>query len=210
MKKNIAPLVCGIIGTFFGLIGGFFWVSCADFWGTMNEVAEVGRAETIWMVLFIVFGLGGPVIGLIGSILAFGFKRAGGVLLLFAMLFCIGHIVVTMLYTEGMFTFVGEMFTIFALILFLVAVCFGFRKAPKEAPAPQQPYYGQPPYTPPYYGQPPYGIPQQPYYGQPPYGGQPRPQQGTQPQQGMQSQQGTQPQQGAQPQQGEHNEDGRR
>ena len=64
-KKNIAPLICGIIGTVFGLVGGFLWVACSD-------CAYYGLPlDTIWLLLFILFGLGGPVLGLIGSILAF-------------------------------------------------------------------------------------------------------------------------------------------
>lgn len=197
-KKNIAPLICGIIGTVFGLVGGFLWVACADcIHGLDAALSGDTGGNMVWTVLFILFGLVGPVLGLIGAILAFGYKRAGGALLLVALLFCIGHIVVTVIYTgAGFFTnFVMETCTIFALILYLVATCFGFRKAPAAQPqgippVPQQPYYGygqQPPYgqygqQPPYYGQPqppytpqqpPYAPPQQPQYGQPQ---QPKPQ----------------------------------
>ena len=206
-KKNIAPLICGIIGTVFGLVGGFLWVACADcIHGLDAALSGDTGGNMVWTVLFILFGLVGPVLGLIGAILAFGYKRAGGALLLVALLFCIGHIVVTVIYTgAGFFTnFVMEACTIFALILYLVATCFGFRKAPAAQPqgippVPQQPYYGygqQPPYgqygqQPPYYGQPqppytpqqppyappqqpPYAPPQQPQFGQPQ---QPKPQQ---------------------------------
>ena len=171
-KKNIAPLICGIIGTVFGLVGGFLWVACSD-------CAYYGLPlDTIWLLLFILFGLGGPVLGLIGSILAFGYKRAGGALLLIALLFCIGHIAATVAFMAELglgFSFWLEIFTIFALILYLVATCFGFRKAPAADAAaqripytpPQQPYGQYPPYNP-------YGQPQQPYYRQqPPQGGQP-------------------------------------
>ena len=171
-KKNIAPLICGIIGTVFGLVGGFLWVACSD-------CAYYGLPlDTIWLLLFILFGLGGPVLGLIGSILAFGYKRAGGALLLIALLFCIGHIAATVAFMAELglgFSFWLEIFTIFALILYLVATCFGFRKAPAASAAgqripytpPQQPYGQYPPYNP-------YGQPQQPYYRQqPPQGGQP-------------------------------------
>lgn len=183
-KKNIAPLICGIIGTVFGLVGGFLWVACADcIHGLDAALSGDTGGNMVWTVLFILFGLVGPVLGLIGAILAFGYKRAGGALLLVALLFCIGHIVVTVIYTgAGFFTnFVMETCTIFALILYLVATCFGFRKAPAAQPqgippVPQQPYYGygqqppyygqpQPPYTP---QQPPYAPPQQPQYGQQP------------------------------------------
>lgn len=198
-KKNIAPLICGIIGTVFGLVGGFLWVACADcIHGLDAALSGDTGGNMVWTVLFILFGLVGPVLGLIGAILAFGYKCAGGALLLVALLFCIGHIVVTVIYTgAGFFTnFVMETCTIFALILYLVATCFGFRKAPAAQPqgippVPQQPYYGygqQPPYgqygqQPPYYGQPqppytpqqpPYAPPQQPQFGQPQ---QPKPQQ---------------------------------
>ena len=196
-KKNIAPLICGIIGTVFGLVGGFLWVACADcLHGLDAALSGDTGGNTVWTVLFILFGLVGPVLGLIGAILAFGYKRAGGALLLVALLFCIGHIVVTVIYTGAGFfaNFVMEMCTIFALILYLVATCFGFRKAPAAQPqgippVPQPPYYGygqQPPYygqQPPYYGQPqppytpqqpPYAPPQQPQFGQPQ---QPKPQQ---------------------------------
>lgn len=183
-KKNIAPLICGIIGTVFGLVGGFLWVACSD-------CAYYGLPlDTIWLLLFILFGLGGPVLGLIGSILAFGYKRAGGALLLIALLFCIGHIAATVAFMAELglgFSFWLEIFTIFALILYLVATCFGFRKAPAAGAAaqripytpPQQPYGQYPPYNP--YGQPYYG--QQPPQGGQPYGMPPvPPQQGVGPQ----------------------------
>lgn len=194
-KKNIAPLICGIIGTVFGLVGGFLWVACSD-------CAYYGLPlDTIWLLLFILFGLGGPVLGLIGSILAFGYKRAGGALLLIALLFCIGHIAATVAFMAELglgFSFWLEIFTIFALILYLVATCFGFRKAPAASAAgqripytpPQQPYGQYPPYNP-------YGQPQQPYYRQqPPQGGQPYGMPPVPPQYGQQPPQGGQPQYG--------------
>ena len=116
-KKNIAPLICGIIGTVFGLVGGFLWVACADcIHGLDAALSGDTGGNMVWTVLFILFGLVGPVLGLIGAILAFGYKRAGGALLLVALLFCIGHIVVTVIYTgAGFFTnFVMETCTIFA------------------------------------------------------------------------------------------------
>lgn len=193
-KKNIAPLICGIIGTVFGLVGGFLWVACSD-------CAYYGLPlDTIWLLLFILFGLGGPVLGLIGSILAFGYKRAGGALLLIALLFCIGHIAATVAFMAELglgFSFWLEIFTIFALILYLVATCFGFRKAPAADAAaqripytpPQQPYGQYPPYNP-------YGQPQQPYYRQqPPQGGQPYGMPPVPPQQGVGPQAPVPPQQ---------------
>ena len=182
-KKNVAPLVCGILGTIAGLIGGLLWVACAD---CLNDIS-MGQ-NTMWLALFIVFGLVGPVLGLIGGILAFGFKKAGGVLLLFATLFAIGHIVTTVYAMEGMFVATGEIATIIALLMFFIAMCCGFRSAPGANSAqPQQPYYGQyPQQGQPYYGQQPgqpyygqqpgqpyygqYQQPGQPYYGQPYYG----------------------------------------
>ena len=138
--------------------------------------------------------------GLIGSILAFGYKRAGGALLLIALLFCIGHIAATVAFMAELglgFSFWLEIFTIFALILYLVATCFGFRKAPVADAAaqripytpPQQPYGQYPPYNP-------YGQPQQPYYRQqPPQGGQPYGMPPVPPQQGVGPQAPVPPQQ---------------
>lgn len=122
MKKNTAALVLAILGAISGLIGGILWTACAD--TCSGLVAEAG----LYIIGFVVLGIGGAVIALIGGIQAFGFKKSGFVLTLIGLIFQIGQLIFACVFLGG-FSFILNLWTILSIILLLVAVILAHRKA---------------------------------------------------------------------------------
>ena len=126
--KNTGAFVCGLIGAIFGLIGGILWTACADF---LNSAASAVGADTgnttIYLVCFIVLGIGGAVLALIGSIQAFHFKKGGLALTLLGLLFQVGLVVADCIGVGG-FSFLLNLPTLVAVILLLVATILAAKK----------------------------------------------------------------------------------
>lgn len=114
MKKNTASLVLAIIGAICGLIGGIMWATCAD------ACANIVGSSTLYTVLFLVFGIGGAVISLIGGIKAFTYQKGRFGLSLFGWLLQVANLIVQCVFAEG-FSFVLSLWTLLAIILLLVA-----------------------------------------------------------------------------------------
>lgn len=133
MKKNTAGFVLALIGAIFGLIGGILWTACADAVnGVSSSVGGSGNESTIYMVCFIILGIGGAVISLIGGIQAFGYKKGGLVLTIVGLLFQIGMLIASCVYVGG-FSFLLNVCTIIALILLAVALIFIVKNKPVAA-----------------------------------------------------------------------------
>ena len=122
--KNTACFVCALIAAIFGLIGGILWSACA------SACAEMGADDgTLYLIGFIILGIGGSVVALIGGIQAYGFKKAGFPLVLVGLLLQVGQLILACVAVEG-FSFVLNLCTIVSIILLIVAVVFARRKEP--------------------------------------------------------------------------------
>lgn len=121
MKKNTAALVLAIIGAICGIIGAIMWTACAD------ACANIVGSSTIYTVGFIVLGLGGAVLSLIGGIQAYGFKKGGFGFSLVGFLFQVGNLILQCVFAEG-FSFVLSLWTIIAILLLLIETIMSKRK----------------------------------------------------------------------------------
>ena len=77
---------------------------------------------------YIILGIGGAVLALVGGIRAFGYKKGGFVLVLLGLLFQIGMLITACVAVEG-FSFLLNLCTIVAIILLVIATVFAHRKA---------------------------------------------------------------------------------
>lgn len=125
MKKNTAAFVLALIGAIFGLIGGIVWAALADF------TNAVGGTATVYLVCFIVLGIGGAIIALIGGILAFGYKKGGFGATLFGFLMQVGMLVAACVAVKG-FSFLMNLCTLVAIILLLIAVILAHKQPKSE------------------------------------------------------------------------------
>lgn len=123
MKKNTASLVLAIIGAVFGLIGGILWAACAD---AAAELLDDG-GSIIYMVCYIVFGIGGAVLSLVGGIQSYNHKKGGLVCSVLGFLFQIAVLIASCVHVGG-FSFLLELCTLVAIILLLVQVIMAARK----------------------------------------------------------------------------------
>ncbi len=124
MKKNTASLVLAIIGAIFGIIGAVMWTACAD------ACANIVGSSTAYTIGFIVLGLGGSVISLIGGIQAYGFKKSGFALSLVGFLMQVGHLVLQCVFAGG-FSFILSLWTILAIVLLLIETILS-KKQPND------------------------------------------------------------------------------
>lgn len=124
MKKNTASLVLAIFGAIFGIIGGLMWTACAD---TCADIVGGGTGYTIG---FLVLGIGGAVLSLIGGIQAYGNKSGKMGLSVTGLLCQIANIVLQCVFLGG-FSFILSLWSILAAILLLLATVFAARK-PQE------------------------------------------------------------------------------
>ncbi len=125
MKKNTAAFVLALIGAILGLIGGILWTACAD------AVNSVGGDGTVYLVCFIILGMGGAVLALVGGIQAFGFKKGAFALTFLGLLFQVGMLIAACVAVEG-FSFVLNLCTILSIILLVIAVVFARKKPTAE------------------------------------------------------------------------------
>lgn len=122
MKKNIAALVLAILGAVAGVIGGIMWAACAD---TCADAVGTSIGYTIG---FIVLGIGGAVVALVGGIQAFTYKGGRVALSVVGLVMQVGALVLQCVFIEG-FAFVLSMWTLIAIILLLVETILAARKA---------------------------------------------------------------------------------
>ncbi|MDE5896869.1 MAG: hypothetical protein K2H43_03540 [Clostridia bacterium] len=122
MKKNTVALVLAIIGAVFGVLGGIMWAACAEACADVSGGASIG-----YMVGFILLGIGGAVVSLIGGIQAFSYKKAGLPLSIVGLVCQVVNLVLECVFVEG-FSFVLSMWTIFSVILLAVATVFAAKK----------------------------------------------------------------------------------
>lgn len=123
--KNTGSFVCSLIGAIFGLIGGILWTACAD------AVNTIAGNSTLYLILFIVLGIGGAVLALVGGIQALHFKKGGLALTLFGLLFQIGLVIAACVYVGG-FSFLLTLPTLVAVILLLVGTILAAKKPPVQ------------------------------------------------------------------------------
>ena len=119
-RKNGTALAAAIIATPVGLAGGVYWAL----------LSNVYHPQGGWYILgFILLGMVGPLLGLMGGMLAFGWHRSGWVLLALACV-CAAALVPLSCVYAGEFRVVGEVFPI------ICAADFGAcRRARLRAPA---------------------------------------------------------------------------
>lgn len=128
MKKNTAALVLAIIGAVFGLIGGILWTACADLVGSVESAATGSNGNSaVYLACFIILGIGGAVLALVGGIQAFGYRKGGFVLTLIGLLFQVGQLIAACVAVEG-FSFLLNLCTLVSIILLVVAVIFAHKK----------------------------------------------------------------------------------
>lgn len=126
--KNTGAFVCGLIGAIFGLIGGILWTACADVLNTaVSAAGGDGGSMTVYLVCFIILGIGGAVLALIGGIQAFHFKKGGFLCTLLGLLFQVGHLIANCVGVGG-FSFLLNICTIVSIILLLVATILACKK----------------------------------------------------------------------------------
>lgn len=131
MKKNVAALVLAIFGAVFGLIGGILWSACANFVSELQQATDGGNSGTIYLVCFIVLGIGGAVLALVGGIQAYNYKKGALVLTLIGLLFEVGCLIASCVSISG-FSFVLSLCTIVSIILLIVAVVFAAKKPTEQ------------------------------------------------------------------------------
>lgn len=134
MKKNTAAFVCGLIGAIFGLLGGILCSACTGLLAAVEDVANEisgasGNTTLPYLIAFIVLGIGGSVIALIGAIQAFGYKKAGFPLCLVGLLLQVGTLVTGFVGYGVAELYVG-LGTLVAVVLLIVATVFSRRKEP--------------------------------------------------------------------------------
>lgn len=124
MKKNIAALVLGIIGAVCGVIGGIVWAACAD---SCAGMVIGGGAATIYLVGFILLGIGGAVFSLVGCIQAFAFKGGRLALSIVGLLMETACLILECLFIRG-FAFGLSLWTLLAIVLLLIETVFAAKK----------------------------------------------------------------------------------
>lgn len=125
MKKNVVAFVLALVGAIFGLIGGILWTACADTCATI--VGEAGP----YIAGFVILGMGGAVLALVGGIQAFGYRKGGFVLTLSGLILQVGQLILACVFTEG-FIFVLNLWTMLSIVLLVVAVIFAHKKKPAD------------------------------------------------------------------------------
>ena len=120
--KNTAAFVLALIGAIFGAIGGIMWTTCAD--TCADIVAEAGP----YIAGFVILGIGGAILGLIGGIQAYGGKKGGFLLTLLGGIFQVGQLILACVFL-GEFNFGLNVCTLVAIILFVIALIFIRKKA---------------------------------------------------------------------------------
>lgn len=129
MNKNTGSLVCAIIGAVFGLIGGILWAACADAVGSVGAAAGADTSSsTVYLVVFLILGIGGAVVSLIGGIRAYGRNSGAVALSVLGLLMQVGNLVAQCISVEG-FSFVLSLCTIVSIVMLLVATILAGRRA---------------------------------------------------------------------------------
>ncbi len=132
-KKNVAPLVLGIIGMIFAFVGAIIWAVIAGAAKDCSAAAGFNNAEaTLYLVIFILFGFGGGVLSLVGSIQAYTFKRGPAIGLSFAGLALQIGCLIAQCVCISTFSFLLSFWTLIAVILLLVEAILSIRKAPQN------------------------------------------------------------------------------
>jgi hypothetical protein len=136
MKKNTAAFVCGLIGAIFGLLGGILCSACTGLLAALEEGANAvsgasGNTTLPYLIVFIVLGIGGSVIALVGAIQALGYKKAAFPLCLVGLLLQVGTLICGFVGYGVAELYVG-IGTIVAVVLLIVATVFSRRKQPTE------------------------------------------------------------------------------
>lgn len=121
MKKNTGALVCSIIGAIFAILGGILWASCADAVGAIGSAAGGDSTlPTVYMVVFLILGIGGGAIALLGGIRAYGGKSKATFLCVLGFLTQIGNLIAQCVCVSG-FSFLLSLSTLLAIVLLLIA-----------------------------------------------------------------------------------------
>lgn len=121
MIKNTGALVCSIIGAIFAVIGGIVWASCADVIGSIgNAVSGDSTGPTIYMIVFLVLGIGGGAIALIGGIRGYGGNSMATFLCALGTLMQVGNLIAQYIAMQS-FSFMLSLSTLLAVVFLLVA-----------------------------------------------------------------------------------------
>ena len=123
-RKNGTALAAAIIATPVGLAGGVYWAL----------LSNVYHPQGGWYILgFILLGMVGPLLGLMGGMLAFGWHRSGWVLLALACV-CAAALVPLSCVYAGEFRVVGEVFPIICAAVSGLAAALAFAHPPDGVP----------------------------------------------------------------------------
>ena len=119
-RKNGTALAAAIIATPVGLAGGVYWAL----------LSNVYHPQGGWYILgFILLGMVGPLLGLMGGMLAFGWHRSGWVLLALACV-CAAALVPLSCVYAGEFRVIGEVFPIICAAVSGLASALAFAHPP--------------------------------------------------------------------------------
>ena len=119
-RKNGTALAAAIIATPVGLAGGIYWALLSGVYHPQGAV---------YILCFIVLGMVGPLIGLTGGMLAFGWHRSGWVLLALACVCAAALVPVSCVYA-GEFRIIGEVFPIICAAVSGLAAALAFAHPP--------------------------------------------------------------------------------
>lgn len=121
MKKNTAAFVLALIGSIFGLIGGILWTACAD--TCAGIIAEAGP----YVFGFVILGMGGAVIALVGGIRAYGFHKGSFATILIGLVFQVAQLILACVFLGG-FSFMLNLWTLLSILLLLIAAIYARRQ----------------------------------------------------------------------------------
>lgn len=114
-KKNVAAFVLALVGAICGLIGGILWSACAE------ACADIVGSSGGYIAGFVILGIGGAVLALIGGIQALGYKKGRLLLTVLGLVFEVGHIILACVFVEG-FSFVLNVWTLLSILLLVISV----------------------------------------------------------------------------------------
>lgn len=135
MQKNTAAFACGLIGAILGLLGGILCSACTGLLAAAEEAANAisgasGNTTLPYLIVFIILGIGGSVVALVGAIQAFGYKKAGFPLCLVGLLLQLGTLIAGFVGYGVAELYVG-LGSIASVVLLIVATVLS-RRQPKE------------------------------------------------------------------------------
>ena len=130
--KNTAALIFAIIGAVLGIFLGLIWSSSALFASNFDGSGLPTDGNPLWGFLFLLFGIGGGILTLLGGIQAFGCKNRTLAVVLsfigFGLQFLCFVSQIAMFGASATLWIYAWLWTIFPVALSLTAACLSLKK----------------------------------------------------------------------------------